>query len=91
MPLLPVSSPVLTSSSAANTLSLPMDTLSAPLRKYSAATSSAVYTLPVPSVNPRMPPPTVSGTNTVSLAIRSTFSMGRSPRGKSRKPVMFRK
>mmetsp|Transcript_4991 Transcript_4991/g.8662 ORF Transcript_4991/g.8662 Transcript_4991/m.8662 type:complete len:228 (-) Transcript_4991:745-1428(-) len=91
IPVFPVSFPVAMKSSAANTDSDPMDTLSAPERKYSAATSSAVCTFPFSSVNPRIPPPTVSGTNTVSLASRSTSSIGMSPKGKSRKPVMFRK
>jgi hypothetical protein len=76
---------------AASTASLPMDTLSAPDRKYSAATARAEWGVPSGSVVPRMPPPTVSGTNTPSDARRRTSSMGRSPRGVSRKPVMFRK
>mmetsp|Transcript_11287 Transcript_11287/g.27659 ORF Transcript_11287/g.27659 Transcript_11287/m.27659 type:complete len:279 (-) Transcript_11287:904-1740(-) len=91
MLVLPVSLPVLMYSSATSTASLPMDTLSAPDRKYAAATSSALYSLPLPSLKPRMPPPMVSGTNTRSLACCSTCSMGRSLSGKSRKPVMLRK
>mmetsp|Transcript_24178 Transcript_24178/g.52815 ORF Transcript_24178/g.52815 Transcript_24178/m.52815 type:complete len:381 (+) Transcript_24178:1082-2224(+) len=77
--------------SATSTASEPIETLSAPDLKYAAATSSALYVLPSLSLKPRMPPPTVSGTNTRSLACLSTSSMGRSARGKSRKPMMLRK
>jgi hypothetical protein len=48
-----------------------------PHLKYSEATSSALYCLP-PAVKPRMPPPTVSGTNTRSLA---AWEGGREPGG----------
>ena len=72
MAVLPVFSPVRMYSSAASTASLPMDTLSAPERKYSAATSSALYRRPSASVKPRIPPPTVSGTKTPSEARLST-------------------
>lgn len=77
-------------SSAASTASPPMLTLSAPDRKYSDATSRALYVFPSASVKPLMPPPTVSGTNTFSEACFKTSSMGRSPSGKSlRVPLSF--
>ncbi len=72
MLLVPVFWPVRLYSSAANTASPPMDTLSAPDLKYSEATSRADQCLPSASVNSRMPPPTVNGTNTPSLACRTT-------------------
>ena len=72
MLLLPVFLPVLRYSWAASTASPPMDTLSAPDLKYSEATSRADQCLPSASVNSRMPPPTVSGTNTPSLACLTT-------------------
>ena len=74
MLLLPVFLPVLQYSSAAKTASPPIDTLSAPDRKYSDATSSADQCLPSASVNSLMPPPTVRGTNTPSLACRTTYT-----------------
>ena len=52
--------------------------LSAPERKYSAATSSAECVLPSASVKPRMPPPTVSGTNTPSEVCLNTCIRGHS-------------
>ena len=61
-----------------------MDTLSAPLEKYAEATSSEVYDFPLESVKSRIPPPTVSGTKTVSDDRLSTSSMGASVSGKSR-------
>jgi len=72
MLLVPVFWPVRLYSSAANTASPPIDTLSAPDLKYSEATSSADQCLPSASVNSLMPPPTVNGTNTPSLACLTT-------------------
>ena len=72
MLLVPVFWPVRLYSSAASTASPPMDTLSAPDLKYSEATSRADQCLPSASVNSLMPPPTVNGTNTPSLACLTT-------------------
>lgn len=74
MLLLPVFLPVLRYSSAAKTASPPMETLSAPDLKYSDATSSADQCLPSASVNSLMPPPTVRGTKTPSLACLTTYT-----------------
>ena len=46
-------------------------------------------TWPLASVMSRMPPPTVRGTSLL-LAATSTWSIGRSVSGQSRKPVMLR-
>lgn len=90
MELNPVKTPEARKLSAANTASLPIEILSAPARKYCAATSSADQYFPEGSVYSRMPPPTVSGTNTSSDELSSTCSMGRSPITPCRKLVMFR-